>query len=140
VAVGLWQNKRKQMEVSIEVAQADIERWLDGTKVMGSKRAKSKADIELMTDAICDGLLIVNEDLTLTQNLLYPLEGVSSLTYKSRLSVEEPASRLKQFKADDIHGMVLAYVATLTSKPNALIGKVDRKDYSIATAIAGFFF
>jgi hypothetical protein len=126
--------------VAIEVAQAEIEKWLDGTKVMGSKRAASKADIELLTDAICDGLLVVNEDFTLTQKLIYPLEGVNELTYKARLTVGDPASRLKEFKADDIHGMVLAYVATLTQKPNALIKNIDRKDYRISTAIAGFFF
>jgi hypothetical protein len=130
----------QEQVVQIEVAQADIERWLDGTMVMNSKRVASKSDIELMTDAICDGLLVVNEDLTLSQKLLYPLEGVSHLTYKSRLSVGDPASRLKEFKADDVHGMVLAYVATLTQKPNALIKNIDRKDYRISTAIAGFFF
>lgn len=126
--------------VSIEVAQAEIQKWLDGTKVMSSKQAASKSDIELLTDAVCDGLLVVNEDLTLTQKLLYPLEGVTELVYKSRLSVGDPASRLKEFKADDIHGMVLAYVATLTQKPNALIKNIDRKDYRISTAVAGFFF
>lgn len=126
--------------VSIEVAQAEIQKWLDGTKVMASKQAASKSDIELLTDAVCDGLLVVNEDLTLTQKLLYPLEGVTELVYKSRLSVGDPASRLKEFKADDIHGMVLAYVATLTQKPNALIKNIDRKDYRISTAVAGFFF
>lgn len=126
--------------ISIEVAQAEIQKWLDGTKVMASKQAASKSDIELLTDAVCDGLLVVNEDLTLTQKLLYPLEGVTELVYKSRLSVGDPASRLKEFKADDIHGMVLAYVATLTQKPNALIKNIDRKDYRISTAVAGFFF
>ena len=126
--------------VSIEVAQAEIQKWLDGTKVMASKQAASKSDIELLTDAVCDGLLVVNEDLTLTQKLLYPLEGVTELVYKSRLSVGDPASRVKEFKADDIHGMVLAYVATLTQKPNALIKNIDRKDYRISTAVAGFFF
>ena len=126
--------------ISIEVAQAEIQKWLDGTKVMASKQAASKSDIELLTDAVCDGLLVVNEDLTLTQKLLYPLEGVTELVYKSRLSVGDPASRLKEVKADDIHGMVLAYVATLTQKPNALIKNIDRKDYRISTAVAGFFF
>ena len=125
--------------ISIEVAQAEIQKWLDGTKVMASKQAASKSDIELLTDAVCDGLLVVNEDLTLTQKLLYPLEGVTELTYKARLSVSDPASRLKEFKADDIHGMILAFVATLTQKPNALIKNIDRKDYRISTAVAGFF-
>lgn len=126
--------------IAIEVAQAEIEKWLDGTKVANSKRVASKTDIEMLVDAVADGLLVVNEDFTLTQTLVWPLEGVSELTYKARLSVGDPASRLKEFKADDIHGMVLAYVATLTAKPNALIKQIDRKDYRISTAIAGFFF
>jgi hypothetical protein len=126
--------------VSIEVAQADMERWLDGTKVMPSKRVAAKVDIEMMTEAIQDGLLVVNEDLTITHKLLYPLEAISELNYKSRLSVEEPKSRLQQFKSDDVHGMIHAYVATLTKQPLAVIGKLDRKDYRISTAIAGFFF
>jgi len=127
-------------QVSIEVAEQDIERWLDGTKVMPSKREAAKADIEIMTEAIQDGLLVINDDLTITHKLLFPLEAVDELTYKSRLTVEEPKSRLRQFKSDDVHGMIHAYVATLAKQPLAIIGKLDRKDYRISTAIAGFFF
>ncbi len=131
--------------VSKEVATKDIDRWLDYKKVRDSKREANKEYIDSLVAAVCDGLLVVNDDLTITQTLLFPIEdkegkdAFKTLEYKARLNVSLLHLHMNGIKPGDNDGRLLAHVAALTAKPKELIKKIDTEDYGIALSIAVFF-
>jgi len=132
------------MVVSLDVAQAEVEKWLDYKKVSQGKRDKQKAQIEVLVDAVCDGTLVLKEDLTWVHNLKFPVtladkEELKTLSYKPRISQGEAHMHLQRFKADDVDGRVLAYVLALTKTPQDFIKRLDTEDSSIAQGIAIFF-
>ncbi len=134
--------KKLNTKISPDIAEEEVDKWLDYKHVSESKRETNKAQIEVITNAIADGYLTLNEDHSFTQHLNFPTEGdapVTELQFKPRLRVKQIHSHLKGVKADDIDARLAAYVGALTSQPNAVIKGLDTEDYSIAQAIALFF-
>jgi hypothetical protein len=129
-------------KVAREVAINDVNRWLDYKVVSERKRESLKDSIETLVDAVEDGLLIVNDDHTIIQNLRIVPDGeepIKSLTYKPRLKVSEVHMQLANVKSTDADGRVCAYIAALTTKPKGIIRALDTEDYGIGQAIAIFF-
>lgn len=145
----LTEEEQQEIEASYvidaETAKQDVERWLDGIKVSKSDRVSKKDAIKGITTAVCEGLLVINDDFTLTHKLQFPVGEVqkdvlTQLNYKSRLAVGDPLPFLRRFKPDDVHGMIMAFVAALTVQPLGIITKLDRRDYKVCSNIATFFF
>lgn len=131
--------------VSKEIAQAEVDKWLDFKRIRPSKRESNKEYIDALVAGICDGLLILKDDMRFEQNLQFPIEdktGGSSfktLEYKPRINVSLIQLHLQGVKTGDADGRLLAHVTALTAKPKELIKKLDTEDYGIALAIAVFF-
>jgi hypothetical protein len=126
-----------------EVAENEINSWLDYKKVSPGKRESYKDQIELLVDAVGEGFLTLNpETKVLTQTLSSPIgkdEAVKTLDYKPRLKVSSVHNHLKGVKATDADGRILANVCALTSTNSELIKELYTEDYSISQAIALFF-
>lgn len=130
------------MVVAVEVAQKDIDKWLDFKKVSPSKRERLKDNIEALVEAVCSGSLVVTEKHELEQTLIFPFEGeapTAKLIYKPRLNVGQISDKLKGVKSTDLKGFLAAYISALTDQPMALCKRLDTEDNSLAENIAVFF-
>lgn len=138
--------------VSQEVAQKEIDSWLDFKKVKSEKRTeKDKAkQIKELVDLLCAGDLVLNpETFEFTHTLLFPIEpkvksGESAtktavLKYVPRVNVSKVQQHMTGVKGDDLHGMILAYGAAITGQPKGLLKELDSEDYRILQAVAVFF-
>jgi hypothetical protein len=132
-------------KVSEEVAEKDVQRWLDTKKFSEEKRTNMEASIKEMIGYVKEGNLVISDEGKITQKLNFEIgeeEKVYELEYQNRISVDDIHKRMtgSQVKAGDVDGRIRVYVAALTRKPYALIGKLDSTDWSVASTIASFFF
>lgn len=130
--------------ISKDISTVEIEKWLNFLKVREKKRTAYKDAIETLTDAVSEGVLVVNEDCTLKLKLDYPI-GVDStikeLTFKDRLEINTLQPHMLGVKSGDGDGRILATIAGLTGQPKSVLGKIrlGSEDYNIASSIAIFF-
>lgn len=127
-------------KISKELAVLEIEKWLDFKKVKPKKREAYKDAIESLTDYVAEGILVLNEDFSLTQNLDFPIgieKQFKSLDYKARIDVSTLQRQMSGVSTGD--GRILATIAALTGQEKAIVSKMDTEDYSVASSIAVFF-
>lgn len=131
--------------VSREVAEADINKWLDANKVRKSVRVKYADTINVMIEAVEDGMLLVLSDCSLQHVLMFPIETEDGnivcrdLAYKLRFKVADLSAQLNQLNASNPVEVTQAYVCALTGQAKAIIGKMDIRDYKLAQCVASFF-
>lgn len=129
-------------KVGREVAEKEIESWLDFKKVNEKKREAYKDNIDTLIDAVADGTLTLNDDKTFVQKLRFPIgegDSIKTLSYKPRLKVSTVHVCLQGVKSTDADGRVCAYVSALTGTDRNIIKALDTEDYSVGQAIAIFF-
>lgn len=129
-------------KVSKEVAEKEVSSWLDYKKISDKKKEGFKENIESMVDAICDGVLTLEADFTLTHHLKFPIESevkTTELKYKPRLKMVDVHKQLAGVEAKNVDGRVVAYIAALTDKPKRVITELESEDYGIAQSVAVFF-
>jgi len=132
-------------KVSEEVAIQEVNKWLDAKKVSPEKREENQKSIDELVNYVKSGNIIVKDDLKLTQILNFEIgeeDKINEFNYRNRISLDDIHKRLigAGVKAGDVDGRIRVYVAALTDKPYATIGKLDSSDWSVASTIAGFFF
>jgi len=130
--------------ITKELAQEEIERWLDYKKVGEKKRETFVEAIATMTDAVASGNLILEDDYSFTYHLKFPLESdkvvsVTTLKFKPRLKVNMITPYLQGVKNSDGDGRIIAYTCALTTSAKGIIQSLDTEDHSLATSIAAFF-
>jgi hypothetical protein len=129
-------------KIARDIAVQEIEKWLTYKKISDKKRDVRADNIEALIDAVSDGYLILNEDMSFTHKLKFPIEGekpFSELNYQPRLKMSSVHNHLQGVKASDGDGRVCAYICALTKTHSAFIKLLDTEDYSIAESIAIFF-
>lgn len=128
--------------VTRELAEAEVNSWLDYKRVSENRRIVQKAQIESLVGAIMEGTLILNENKTFTHELLFPIGGdtkITKLEYKPRVDIGTIHRSLEGVKSDDADGRILAYVAALASITKTISKQIDTEDYGVAQSIAIFF-
>lgn len=130
--------------ISKEVAEADINRWLDELETDDDTRKANQTFTDVLVKAVCKGYLTVTEKNELVQKIKYPAEGadspVTELKYKNRLNVNAVYKYTKAMDATDADGRVHAHVAALTGYPLGVVRGLEmRHDFKIAQAIVVFF-
>jgi len=130
--------------VTLELAEMEIDKWLDHKKVRPKKRESQKDNIETLVHAVMDGDLVLDEStFQLKQKLIQDYGAdvpFKELVYEPRLQMGKVRRSLKGVKVtEDSLGYIMSYVATLSNKPKAMIEALDSDDYKIGQAIAGFF-
>lgn len=130
-------------KVTREVAEKEVNDWLDYKKVGSQKRESNKDQIDVLIDAICEGALVLKADTKeFVHTLKFATEGeqpITELTYKPRLSYSQVKGHLHNVKPSDADGRFIAYMAALTGKPKLVFEKLDSVDLSIAQSITLFF-
>lgn len=128
--------------INRELAQQEIESWLDFKKINEKKREAQKEQIETLIDAVADGSLTLSPDKKLIQVLKFPTEGempVTKMEYAPRLKVSTIHEKLQGVKSTDADGRICAYIAALTNNPKNVVKAMDTEDYGVAQAVAIFF-
>lgn len=129
--------------VSKDIATASVTKWMDSKRIRPSKRLEYKSHVESLITAVEECLLVVEDDNTLTQKLLWPIgEGInqtSELKYKHRCNSEMVKPYLKNVDSNDADGRLNAYVCALTDMPIGIVGKIDSEDKNVSQSIAVFF-
>lgn len=132
----------KAKKLSREVAEQEVNAWLDFKKVRDRKRESSEDSIESLVYGFMDGDLVMDsESKEITLKLQFPIGGsINELKFKPRLRLNDVHSHLKNVKSSDVDGRILAYVCALTGQNSGIISNMDSEDYSIAQSLAVFFF
>lgn len=130
------------MQISKEIAIADVNRWLDHKRVRQTKREEYKQHIESLVSAVQDGLLTVEEDCIITQHLLFPIGengSIEDLKFKPRLSQEQLNPYVSKLSSGSADERLRAYICALTGQAVGIVSKLDSEDNTISQSIAVFF-
>lgn len=132
--------------ISREQAIIEVTAWLDHKKMSDRKRESNKESIEALTDAVEDGLLVLDQGteekegtFEWKQLLKFPVGEIKELNFKARMPVGTIHVNLSGTKSDDGDARILAYVAALSGQNSGIIRKLDTEDYSVSKNIAYFF-
>lgn len=128
-------------KVSREIAEQEVTKWMDSKRMKSKKRESNAESVENLVDAISDGYLALDEETNVfTLKLSFPIDGVTDLKFKPRLTVAEAHKRLERVKPTDVDARIMAYICALTGQNSGVIGALDTDDYGICQSIAVFFF
>ncbi len=130
------------MQVSREVAEADVQRWLEAKRIRQTKRESLKEYIESLVLEVMDGFITIDENCNLTQKLRFPIglhENVKELNFETRLKVLDVNPFLQKVAQGDNDGRVLAYILAATKQPLGFIQALDTEDLGVSQSIAVFF-
>lgn len=133
---------KSTISISKDQAKKEVDRWLEAKRVKPSVIEDSTDSIEQLTDEVADGYLILNEDNTWIQKLVWPLgkDGqVTELIYKPRITDLDINKYSKGIKAQDFRGQINAVTCALTDQPMGIINKLDTEDRRTARSLSGFF-
>jgi len=129
--------------VTPEIALKEVTGWLDKKRVMGKEREKKQDEIDVMVDAVVNGILSIDEAGIITHKLLFPVEdkdgniAIDTLSYRLRIDTATINQKLQGVKMD--MSMISAYGAALTGRLIGEVNKLDTQDSKILRTIATFF-
>lgn len=126
-------------KVSQEVAEREVNEWLDFKRIKASRRKDLEDQIEGLVNLVMEGDMVILEDKTIELALGQSLDSKSKLTFKPRLSLREVQPRLREVKPGDADGRLMAYICALTGESMGVLGLMDTVDYTACTNIAVFF-
>lgn len=129
-------------KITREVAEAEVNSWLDYKKIGQEKRETYKKNIDNMVEAIMDGWLMLQEDKTFKHLLKFEVgeeKKVTELSYTPRITVSKINTAMKGVPSNDGDARILAYAHALTGTAKGILSKLDTEDYNISQAIVLFF-
>lgn len=126
-------------KVSQEVAEREVNEWLDFKRIKASRRKDLEDQIAGLVNLLMEGDLVILDDKTIELALGQPLDSKSKLAFKPRLSLREVQPRLREVKPGDADGRLMAYICALTGESMGVLGLMDTVDYTSCTNIAVFF-
>lgn len=133
--------EEKKVLVTKEVAESEVNKWLDFKRVKNYKREDLKKVIKVLQELVSEGDLIVNSDGTLTYNLAFENAGVKSVTIQPRINMIEFNERIARIAPVEQNDMEITSVilSIITGEMNAVFKTLDTVDYEILKAISLFF-
>ena len=131
-------------KINREVASKDVYGWLDSKKIMESTKESNEDSIELLIDAVVEGIVVIDDKTFLmTHNLQFPIgedKAVKSLTYKNRINDFNLEPCMKGVKPTDSQGMMRAYIQALSGQSKSILKGLDQgTDKKISQAVVIFF-
>lgn len=128
-------------KVSFEKATEEVEKWLDSKRIPAKKLEGLSSMKDNLVDQVMDGNLLVNEDLTLTQILVFA-DGmaVDSLSYKNRITSKDLEPHKRIVKGDTFEDNLTRVIMACTGQPVNVLRNLDTStDRALAESIAVFF-
>lgn len=125
--------------VSLEVATEDVNKWLEKQRVSVRKRTEKNKEVEELIKCVQYGEVSFTDDGDIVQHLSYPIKNTDKLVYKYRITVEDMSVKTRNMSANDIFGIVTAYIAAATREASGVIKQMDNADMTAAQNIVAFF-
>lgn len=131
--------------ISEDLAQQEVDKWLNAHKIRKTVREKNASYIATLTDAMIDGLLVLNEDNSFSQTLLFPIQDedgvvkVANLNFKYRFKVRELSREVEGINPNNPIELTVSFVSALSCISRPLVLSMDYSDYKISSAVASFF-
>lgn len=128
--------------ISLEIAKSDIDKWLDYKRINSNKREDYKVFIDNLIAAIQDGCLVLDDEMKLKYELLFPIGengAITHITFSPRLLIEKKNAALKGVAPSDADGRLSAIIQALTSQSKGVINQMDTEDFAVCQSIAVFF-
>lgn len=133
--------EEKKPAITKEIATEEVNGWLDYKRVRPSKRQEKEDHVQGMIECVEDGIFVINEDFTITFNVLWPEEigNIKTLTFKPRISDREIDNYYKRLDKKSTTSFILARKAALTGINTTILMNMDTEDSTIADHITAFF-
>lgn len=129
--------------ISKEIAQKEVNKWLDFKKVSNKKREDNADNIEKIVEGLMDGNLVLDTDTFVFEHTLcFPIGEeikISKLQYQPRVPVKKFQEQMLGLKGEDGYGRVFAFIAGLSGQSKGVISNMESEDYLLASQIAVFF-
>lgn len=130
--------------ISIEAAREEVKQWLNNLEVDEEKQNDPyvSAVVKNIAKAVSKGLLVINENGTITQKLIDPLgeNGVTtSITYNKRYRIGDYHDKMKKVASGDTLAVMIAKLSVLSGLPELLFNKMMKDDFDVASNITVFF-
>ncbi len=125
--------------VSKEIAEKDVNTWLDKQRVKPRARAEKEKDIESLIEAVMYGELSFDDDGHAVQALQFPIGGVNQLVYSSRITLDDISTKTKGSGGTDAFSIIAAYISASTGVAIGLLKKMDNSDMGLAGNVVAFF-
>lgn len=132
--------------ISKEIALIEVTKWMDvmGIPEINREKEHTQSLVAILVKAVCDDILIFNENETLTQILKTPLgDGATKeIVYDFRYEIGDYQTKTKGTNVfdDEVEFRVARLSLISAAKyPTALFKKLKREDYLIASALTVFF-
>lgn len=126
-----------------ELAEKEVNLWLDHKKVGAKKRESLSENIEELISYLEDRSIRLEKDtFDFIQELKFPIGTggqIKELRYKARIPLTTINAALKGVKTHDGSGRVLAYISALTGQNKAVLAGLDTEDNSVGQTLAVFF-
>ena len=123
-----------------ELAEKEVNKWLDSKKVRATVRRENKDNIEAIIDGFEDGLLVLNKETNaIKQTLIFPTGAIKEIIIQPRLKVSERIERLKN-AGNDADSRVVAVLAALSGNIAEALKGMDADDLAVSRNITAFFF
>jgi hypothetical protein len=125
--------------VSKEQATIEVDNYISSRIIKPLKLAKLSEAREILIEAVMYGWLVINDDNTITQNLIVPIGDFNTFTYKFRVpadTIEAEKQRLKASTGSDI--ILINWCAYTGDVPN-VYRKLEPADRETAEALTLFF-
>lgn len=129
--------------VSREIAEKDVNGWLDFKKVDQGKRDSLEGAIDRMITLVQDGTFEINQEtFSIKHKLKFSIgqnPPIIELIYKPRIPVSALQDNLAGVNGKDGIAVTLAYIAALTDTAKGILKGLDNEDYRNADLVAVFF-
>lgn len=128
--------------MTLKQAYGDFEKHLDFLNITPLERQQNNDVIDIVVEALQMKKLVIEQDHSVTQNLIYPLgknEEVKKLLFKPRLQARDMTIHLKGVKATDVDGRLMAHVAALCGVNTGILGTLDKADLKVTHSYITFF-
>ena len=128
-----------------EVALEDVSAFLDKKKIYPKRRAFLNSMAEIVAEAVQYGQVVINDDGSITQKLLDPINDqkgnpvLTELKYKARVEPATINKLLQENKLPGNDGRTMVYTTAYTGEPAAMINKLEPTDRNTCDAITLFF-
>ena len=140
--------KEAVKKLTDEMAIDQLQEWI--VAKCGQKKFDQTEEnsLDLLRDAMQDGLLILKNDGTATYKLRRPVTGdqdgtkvnvLTELNFKAGLKYKSIKHILKKIDATDNMGMALAYTAGLTGTPMPILEEMEMWDLTRVQLLMVFF-
>ena len=125
--------------LSLELAESEVQKWMDAKKVRASIRESNKDNIDGLVEGFKDGLLTLHDDNIIKQTLIHPIEGLKTIEYKSRLTAQDKSKHLSK-AGNDVHAQITGLLAALSGQNSGMLMKLDTDDVAVIRSLTSFFF